>query len=103
MGRMPKDDRRPQRSFTPEFKAEVVELCRSNKDKPFTAICRDLDLTESCVRRWIAQADVDAGRRPGLTSTEHDELVQLRRDNKVLREERDLMKRAVSFFAKETR
>jgi transposase len=104
MDRMPNDDRRPQRSFTPEFKAEVVELCRKRQgEQSVASICRDLDLTESCVKRWIAQARIDAGEKPGLTTAEHDELVALRKENRTLREERDLLKRAVSFFAKETR
>ena len=65
-------------------------------------VCRDLDLTETAVRRWIAQADVDAGRRDGLTSAEREELSRLRRENRVLREERDILKKAAAFFAKET-
>ena len=63
----------------------------------------DLGLTVSAVRRWVAQADIDAGRRPGMTTDEHEELVQLRKENRVLREERDILKRATAFFAKETR
>lgn len=96
------EPRRPRRSFTPEFKAEVVELCRTS-GKSIAQVCRDLDLTETAVRRWVAQADIDAGRREGLTSAEREELRMLRRENRVLREERDLLKRATVFFAKETR
>ena len=55
------------------------------------------------MRRWIAQAEIDAGWRPGLTTDEHAELVALRKENRVLREERDILKRATVFFAKETR
>jgi transposase len=65
-------------------------------------ICRDLDLTETAVRRWLAQADVDAGQRDGLTTAEREELSRLRRENRVLREERDILKKAAAFFAKET-
>jgi transposase len=65
-------------------------------------ICRDLDLTETAVRRWVAQADVDAGRRDGLTTAEREELSRLRRENRVLRDERDILKKAAAFFAKET-
>jgi len=64
---------------------------------------RDLDLTETSVRRWVAQAEVDAGRRPGQTSAEQAEIAQLRKENRVLREERDILKRAVSFFARDAR
>ena len=96
------DRRRTRRSFSDEYKTEVVELCRTS-GKSVAQICRDLGLGETAVRRWIAQAKVDAGRRPGLTTDEHAELVALRKENRVLREERDLLRRATAFFAKETR
>jgi transposase len=91
--------RRRRRTFTAAYKAEVVELCRKG-DRGIAEVARDLDLTESSVRRWVDQAEVDAGRRPGLTSSEHEELVRLRKENRVLREERDILKRATAFFAK---
>jgi transposase len=94
--------RRPRRSFPNEYKAEVIELCRTG-DKSVGVIARDLDLSETAVRRWLAQAQVDAGEREGLTSSEREELSRLRRENRVLREERDILKRATVFFAKETR
>ena len=94
--------RRTRRSFTEQYKAEVVALCRGS-EKPVAEIARDLDLTESVVRRWVAQAEIDAGRREGLTTDEREELVRLRRENRVLREERDILKRATAFFARETR
>ena len=94
--------RRARRAFTAEYKAHVVELCRRG-DRSVPEVARDLDLTESSVRRWAEQAEIDAGRRPGLTSDEHEELVRLRKENRVLREERDILKRAAAFFAKETR
>jgi len=92
---------RLRRSFTPEFKAQTVELVRTS-GKSVGEVCRDLDLTETAVRRWVAQADIDAGRRDGLTTVERDELSRLRRENRVLREERDILKKAAAFFAKET-
>ena len=94
--------RRPRRSFTDEYKAEVVELCRAS-GKSIAQVARDLGIGETAVRRWVAQAEVDAGRRPGLTTEEHAELVALRKENRVLREERDLLRRATALFAKETR
>jgi transposase len=94
--------RRPRRSFSDEYKAEVIELCRTS-GKSVAQVCRDLGLGETAVRRWIAQAEIDAGRRPGLTTDEHAELVALRKEVRVLREERDILKRATAFFAKETR
>lgn len=94
--------RRQRRAFTPEFKAEVVELCHK-KDRSIGQVARDLDLTETAVRRWVAQAEIDAGRGPGLTSDEREELSRLRKENRVLREERDILRRATLFFAKEIR
>ena len=94
--------RRSRRRFTAEYKAEVVALC-GTREQTVAGVARDLDLTETAVRRWVAQAQVDSGQREGLTSAEREELVQLRRENRVLREERDILKRATAFFAKETR
>jgi transposase len=94
--------RRRRRAFTATYKAEVVELCRKG-ERSIAQVARDLGLTETSVRRWVEQAEVDAGRRPGLTSSEHEELVQLRKEVRVLREERDILKRATAFFARETR
>ena len=94
--------KRPRRSFTKEFKAEVVDLVRQDGNT-VAGVARDLDLTETAVREWVRQADIDDGRRDGLTSGERDELVRLRKENRVLREERDILKRATAFFARETR
>ncbi len=94
-------ERRPRRSFTPEFKAETVALIRSS-GRRVGQVCRDLDLTETAVRRWVEQAEIDAGRRNGLTTSEREELAQLRREVRVLREEREILKKAAAFFAKET-
>jgi len=69
-------------------------------ERSLPAICRELDLSETAVRRWVGQAAVDAGERDGLTTEEREEL---RRENRVLREERDILKRAATFFAMETR
>ncbi len=87
-------EKRPRRSFTPEFKAEVDELCRAG-DRSIGQVARDLDLTETAVREWVRRADVDAG----LSTEERQELVRLRRENRVLREERDILKGATAFFA----
>jgi len=94
-------ERRVRRSFTPEFKARTAELVL-NSGKAVSEICRELDLTETAVRRWVKQAQIDAGQAPGLTSDEHAELARLRRENKVLREEREILKKAAAFFATET-
>ncbi len=94
--------RRPRRSFTDEYKGEVVELCRTS-GRSIAGVARDLDLSVTAVRRWVAQAEIDAGRRQGPTTAEHEELSHLRKEVRVLREERDILKRATAFFARETR
>ena len=94
---------RRRRSFTPEFKAEIVDACRRG-DRSIGQVARDFDLTETAVREWVRQADIDAGARTdGLTSAERDELSQLRRENRRLREDVEILRRATAFFAKETR
>jgi transposase len=100
MGNKP---RRPRRAFTPEFKAEIVEVCRRG-DRSIGQVAKDFDLTETAVREWVRQGDIDAGTRSdGLTSAEHEELAALRRENRRLREDVEILKRATAFFAKETR
>src|SRR5271168_488744 len=86
---------RPRRSFTPEFKAEIVEHCRRG-DRSIGQVARDFDLTETAVRAWVTQAEVDAGERPGLTSDERAELARLRRENRSLREDGEGLKRATA-------
>ena len=93
---------RPRRSFTPEFKADIVERCRVG-DRTIAQVARDFDLTETALREWVRQAEVDAGERGGLTTEERKELAELRRENKRLQADVDLLKRATAFFAKETR
>ena len=90
-----------RRQFSKQFKAETVALIRSS-GKSVPQVCRDLDLAESVVRRWLAQADIDDGRREGLTTAEHEELTRLRKEVRVLREEREILKKAATFFARET-
>ncbi|MDQ6697263.1 MAG: transposase [Actinomycetota bacterium] len=95
-------EKRVRRSFSKEFKRDAVELVRSS-GKTIAQIARDLDLTESALRNWVSQAEVDGGVRAGLTTGEHEELARLRKEVRVLREERDILKRATAFFARETR
>lgn len=83
-----------------EFKRRAVELARQG-DKPVAEIARDLGVSESGLRRWMAQADTDEGKRQGLTSSEKKELTRLRRENRVLQMENEILKRAAAFFAKE--
>jgi transposase len=102
METMAKRKPRPRRSFTPQFKAEIVELCQRG-DRTIGQVSRDFDLTETAVRAWVQQAEVDAGQREGLTTEERRELSELRRENRRLREDVEILKRATAFFAKETR
>ena len=94
--------RRKRRKFTAEYKAEVVALCQRG-DRSIGQVSRDLDLTESTVRHWVKQADIDAGKGPAgaLTTDEREELRRLRRENRQLRMDREILKAAAAFFAKE--
>lgn len=85
-----KKPRRPRRSFMPDFKAEIVGLCRRG-DRSVGQVARDFELTETAVRDWVKQAEVDAGERSGLTSSEREELAALRRENRRLREDVDVL------------
>lgn len=94
---------RRKRKFTPEFKAEAVRLTRVG-DRPIGRVALDLDLTETNLRDWVKRADADVGKGPPetLTSAEREELTRLRRENKRLQTERDILKAAATFFAKES-
>ena len=93
--------RRNRRSFTSEQKADAVKLVR--KVGSVVRVAQDLDLTESALRSWVKQAEIDEGRGPAgaLTTEEQKELQQLRREVRTLRMERDFLKKAAAFFAKE--
>ncbi|MCA9620142.1 MAG: transposase [Myxococcales bacterium] len=95
--------RRARRKFTPEFKADVVRLCRAGGES-IADVARRLDLTETAVRAWVEQAEVDevGGTADALTTKEREELVRLRRELKPVTEERDILKKATAFFAKES-
>lgn len=84
----------------PEFRQRAVELARL-REKPIAEIAKDLGISPSCLRRWVSQADVDDGRREGLTTDERDELVRLRRQNRVQAMEIEILKRASAYFARE--
>jgi transposase len=95
--------RRVRRVHTAEFKAETVKLVRQGGRK-VSELSLELGLADSLVRAWVRQADVDAGNGPAgaLTTAEKEELSHLRREVKVLRMEREILKRAATFFAKES-
>src|SRR5262249_49721554 len=94
--------RRPRRSFTASFKAEVIALVQRG-DRTIPTICREVDLSEAAVRRWDEQGALRPRTPAGVTTEEREELGRLRRENRVLRDERDILKRAAAFFAMETR
>jgi transposase len=87
-------------TYPPEFRAEAVRLVRSS-GKSQAEIARDLGISHNSLRLWIKQARVDEGSAPGLTTDEREELRRLRREVRVLREEREILKKAAAFFAKE--
>ena len=92
--------RRKRRTFTAEQKAEAVRLVGSS-GRSIARVAADLDLTETALRRWMQQAEIDEGRADGLTTEEKQELQRLRRENQQLRQERDFLKKAAAFFARE--
>lgn len=91
-----------RRSFSDEFKAGAVRLVLE-EGRSVAEVARDLDLWESVLHHWVTQAKVDSGkgRAGALTSSEKEELGKLRREVKLLRQERDILKKAAAFFAKE--
>jgi transposase len=95
--------RRKRRKFTDEFKAETVRLIRET-GRSITAVAREMDLTPSAVERWVKQAEIDEGGGPAgaLTTGEREELRRLRREILEVRMEREILKKAAAFFAKES-
>jgi len=96
--------RRARRKFSPEFKAETVKLVRES-GKTVGQVAQELDLTETALRYWVRQAEIDEGKgsEGAMTTAEKEELTRLRRENRTLRMERDLLKKWAAFFAKESK
>ena len=100
---MEKDGKRKRRRFSAEYKAETVQLVRRS-GKSIGQMALELGIGETALRRWVEQAEVEAGRGPeeALKRSEREELVELRRENRRLRLEREILKKATAFFAKES-
>src|SRR5215210_2598743 len=94
---------RTHRPYPPEFRAEAVRLARGS-DKSIPALAADLGVSAEALRHWLRQADADAGRgQPGaLTTDEREEPRRLRRENHVLKQEREIVRKAAAYFAQET-
>jgi transposase-like protein len=88
------------RPHPPEFRQRAVELARL-REKPVAQIAEDLGISDSCLRSWVRQADIDDGRRAGLSSDDRDELAELRRELRVTKMENEILKRAAAYFARE--
>jgi transposase len=97
---MAETKRRPRRQFDDDFKAQAVRLVL-DEGKTIPTAARDLDLTESALRSWVERARADRTQgRTGLTTAEREELARLRKENRELRTEREILKKAAAFFAK---
>jgi transposase len=100
MADTPKTTRRQRRRFDDDFKAQAVRLVL-DEGKSIPSVARDLDLTESNLRNWVTPARADRTQgRTGLTTAEREELARLRKENRELRTEREILKKAAAFFAK---
>ena len=94
--------KRHRRSFSPEFKQEIVALCQL-PGNTVAGVSKEYQVAETAVRRWVRQSEIDAGLKPGVTTGEVEEITRLRRQLREVTEERDILARAVGFFAKGTR
>ena len=88
--------------YSKEFKREAVQLLRTS-GRPVPQLAKELGVSQGSLRSWAARDDVDEGKADGLSSAERDELRRLRRENKILAEEREILKKAAAFFASESR
>lgn len=87
--------------YPPEYRARIVELARAGRTPE--SLEKEFEPSAACIRKWVKQADLDEGKRKdGLTTEEREELNDLRRENRILREEKEILKKAAAWFAGET-
>jgi len=89
------------KAFPPEFRRDVVAVARKG-DTTLTQIAKDFGISESCLHRWLKMADVDDGFRPGVTTAEASELRELKKRNRTLEQENEILRRAAAYFARES-
>jgi transposase len=88
------------KAFPPEFRRDVVAVAR-RREASLAQIAKDFGISESCLHRWVQMADVDEGIRPGVTSAESAELREVKKRNRVLEQENEILRRAAAFFARD--
>jgi transposase len=88
------------KAYPEEFRRDVVAVARKGQ-APLTQIAKDFGISESCLANWLKKADIEDGNRPGITRAESDELRELRKRNKLLEQENEILRRAAAFFARE--
>jgi transposase len=88
------------KAFPREFRRDVVAVARKG-EAPLSQIAKDFGISESCLHRWLKLADVDDGIRPGVTSSESAELREVKKRNRVLEQENEILRRAAAYFARE--